>query len=261
MYPYLIKLGPLTVGTYGVMLAIAFLTVTLVMRYEFHRKGFKTEWTYSIIFTAVISGIIGARIYFVLEHLLEFFSDPLAMIFSGGGLTWYGGFIAGFIAVVWKINKLPVPNLELVDTISPLLLLGYGIGRIGCLLSGDGDYGPPTNLPWGMAFPTGLVPTEVPVHPTPIYESLLSIILFVILWKLRKHVRIPGLMVIGMLIFYGFERFVTEFWRLTPKVLWGWMSMAQILSLIVMAGGMVWGFYRINKFKSLPLKSENEQNK
>ncbi|MEJ2637769.1 MAG: prolipoprotein diacylglyceryl transferase, partial [Calditrichia bacterium] len=211
------------------------------------RNKFDGDWAYSIVIWAAIGGIVGARLYFIFEHTGEFLQNPLGMIFSGSGLTWYGGFIGGFIAVVWKMHKLPAPSLVLADLAAPLLLLGYGIGRIGCFLAGDGDYGPPSHLPWAMSFPNGLVPTDVPVHPTPLYELLMSLILFAILWKLRKRARVPGLMVSGMMIFYGIERFLAEFWRLTPKVLFGWMTMAQIFSIAFIMLGSVWGWYLLKK--------------
>jgi phosphatidylglycerol:prolipoprotein diacylglycerol transferase len=247
MIPILFEIDPFCVGSYGVMLALAFLITGWLLGKEFQRKGLATDWVYSIIVGAAISGIIGARIYFIFENWSEFWRAPLSFIFTGYGLTWYGGFIGGFVAVLWIIRKIPAPALEVVDIIAPFLLLGYGIGRIGCLLSGDGDYGPPTDLPWGMAFPNGLVPTPVPVHPTPIYETLLSLAFFFILWRLRYKIKTTGLMLSGMLILYGIERFVTEFWRLTPKVLWGWMSMAQILSVVSIIAGIVFGWSRVAK--------------
>ncbi len=252
MIPILFQLGPLRIGSYGLMLAIAFLVTGWLLNKEFRRKDISGDWVYTIVTTAAVSGIVGARLYFILENLPDFFRDPLAMIFTGEGLTWYGGFIGGLLAVIWIIRKIPAPAAVVADLIAPLLLLGYGIGRIGCLLAGDGDYGPPTDLPWGMAFPNGLVPTQVPVHPTPIYETLLSLAFFFLLWRLRSKVKTTGMMLSGMLILYGIERFVTEFWRLTPKVLWGWMSMAQILSLISIAAGMLYAWYRITKARPEP---------
>lgn len=249
MIPILFEIGPLKVGSYGVMVAIAFLTCAYLLRRELKRKSFDPEWANTLVVVAVISGIVGARLYFILEYFDEFLLDPWGMIFSGSGLTWYGGFIAAFVAVLIVLKRLPAPTLVLADLIAPLLLLGYGIGRIGCFLSGDGDYGPPSDLPWAMAFPNGLVPTDVPVHPTPVYETLLSVFLFAIMWKYRKRAYPAGTMLGVMFIFYGIERFVTEFWRLTPKVLWGWMSMAQILSILSIIGGSVWIVYLFNKSK------------
>jgi phosphatidylglycerol---prolipoprotein diacylglyceryl transferase len=241
MFPVLLKIGPITIGSYGLMLAIAFLTTLWLLKREFEHNNFPGEWAYSVIMAAAIGGIVGARLYFILEHVGEFLKSPVSMTFSGSGLTWYGGFIGGLLAVLWTIHKFSAPDLVIADLISPLLLLGYGIGRIGCFLAGDGDYGPPSHLPWAMSFPHGIVPTDVPVHPTPLYELLMSLILFAILWRLRKRPHLPGMMLSGMLVFYGIERFVAEFWRLTPKILWGWMTMAQILSIISILIGVTWG--------------------
>lgn len=249
MIPVLFKIGPFTVGSYGVMMAVAFLTCLFLLRRELQKNNFTGEWAYSIVFAAAVGGIVGARLYYIIEHFEAFVQDPLDMIFSGGGLTWYGGFIGGLIAVVWTIHRLPAPSLVLADLIAPLLLLGYGIGRIGCFLSGDGDYGPPSDLPWAMSFPNGIVPTDVPVHPTPIYETLMAGILFAILWKVRNQKHPSGLMVSGMLIAYGIERFIAEFWRLTPHV-WGWLTTAQFFSILSIIAGLIWGWYLLAKQKS-----------
>jgi phosphatidylglycerol---prolipoprotein diacylglyceryl transferase len=243
MIPILFKIGPLRVGSYGVMVAIAFLTCIWLLRKELSRKNFSPDWANNIVIVAAITGIIGSRVYFILEYFDEFLQDPFSMIFSGSGLTWYGGFILATVAVIITLRKLPAPTLVLADLTSPLLLLGYGIGRIGCFLAGDGDYGPPSDLPWAMAFPKGLVPTDVPVHPTPIYETIFSIFLFSILWRFRKRDYPAGTMLGLVFIFYGIERFVTEFWRVNPKVIGGWMSMAQILSILAILGGTIWVMY------------------
>ncbi|HDL17562.1 MAG TPA: prolipoprotein diacylglyceryl transferase [Bacteroidetes bacterium] len=247
MIPILFKLGPFKVGSYGLMLVLAFLSCLWFLTREFKRNGYESDWAFSVVTWAAIGGIVGARVYFIIEHLHEFFLDPLGMIFTGSGLTFYGGLFGGFLGVVWQIHKIPRPNLKIADMIAPLLLLGYGIGRIGCFLSGDGDYGPPSDLPWAMAFPNGLVPTNVPVHPTPVYESLMAVTLFAILWNLRKKNHPPGLMLSGMAVFYGVERFIAEFWRLTPKILWGWMSMAQIISVILVITGILWAWYLLKR--------------
>ncbi|MFZ0391441.1 MAG: prolipoprotein diacylglyceryl transferase [Calditrichia bacterium] len=251
MIPILFEIGPLKVGSYGLMLAIAFITCLWLLRREFARRDLNPDWAYNIIFAAAIGGIIGARLYFILEYTDRFQQDPLGMIFTGSGLTWYGGFIGGIIAVLISIYRMPASNLKLADLIAPLLLLGYGIGRIGCFLAGDGDYGPPSDLPWAMSFPNGLVPTTQRVHPTPVYETLMALILFAILWKLRKKPHPAGLMVSGMLIAYGIERFLAEFWRTTPQVL-GWLTMAQILSIISVLAGLIWGYYILKIRKNPP---------
>jgi phosphatidylglycerol:prolipoprotein diacylglycerol transferase len=249
MFPILFEIGPIKIGGYGVMLALSFLTAAYIMRKEFQRKGFQPDWANTVVVLAAVTGIVGSRVYFIFEHFDDFLNDPLGLIFSGSGLTYYGGFIAAFVAVVILIRRLPAPTLQIGDIIAPLLLLGYGIGRIGCFLAGDGDYGPPSDLPWAMAFPNGLIPTNIPVHPTPLYETIISISFFLILWNLRKRHLPDGSMISGMLIFYGIERFITEFWRLNSKILWG-LSMAQLISLVSIAGGIVFGIYLFQRNKN-----------
>ncbi len=247
MIPILFEIGPFRIGSYGLMLVTAFLSCLWFLNREFKRNNMEGDWAFSIISWGVIGGIIGSRLYFIFENLAAFIQDPLDMIFTGSGLTFYGGLIGGALAVTWRIYKFPAPSLKIIDLTAPLVLLGYGIGRIGCFLSGDGDYGPPSDLPWAMAFPNGLVPTDIPVHPTPVYETLMALTLFVILWKLRLRIRVQGLKICGMLIFCGIERFIAEFWRTTEKVLWGWVSVAQIISVILILFGILWGFFLLKK--------------
>ena len=250
MIPVLFKIGPLEVGSFGVMMALAFFACMYLLSRELQRHKLPKEWAADLTVWAAAAGIIGARGYFILEHFSEFLQDPAALIFSRGGLAWYGGFVLAALAIIWKINRYPASAVLLGDLIAPLLLLGYAIGRIGCFLAGDGDYGPPTDLPWGIAFPHGVVPTTVPVHPTPLYDFALSMIFFLLLWKWRKKNPVPGWMISGMFIFYGIERFITEFWRLTPKF-WGWMTVPQAFSVLSILTGLVWGYYSWQRQKHL----------
>ncbi len=236
MLPVLFKIGPLEIGSFGVMMVLGFLVPTLLLKKEFQRMGYPGEWALELVTWAAIGGIVGARLYFVLEHLDALAADPLGMLLGRGGLSWFGGFLLGTAAVVYRMRRLNMPVLPVLDRVAPLLLLGYAIGRIGCLLAGDGDYGPPTDLPWGMAFPNGVVPTDVPVHPTPLYETLMAGGLFGLLWPKRQNIAFPGqLMALGLIAFGG-ERFIAEFWRLTPK-LWGWLTVPQAFSLLTVAVG------------------------
>ena len=250
MIPYLFKIGPIQIGSYGMMMALAFLSVTWLLRNELRRSALPGDWAYSLVTAAIIGGVVGARIYFILEYPADFLRDPVGLLFSRSGLTWYGGLIGGLLAILWTARRLPVSTWRLLDLIAPLLLLGYGIGRIGCLLAGDGDYGPPTTLPWGMSFPNGLVPTYEKVHPTPIYETLISLTFFAILWRLRRK-RLPaGMLTAGAFVLYGVERFVAEFWRLTPRVLWGWVSTAQLLSALLVGLGVGIGWWAVRRGKA-----------
>ena len=235
MYPTIVYFGPIGIHSYGLMLATAFITAIFVIQHELKRRGFVQDVAATIVIAAVIGGILGAKIYSVLLDGQITFSE----IFSTSGLVWYGGFIGGCLGVIFVIVRSPNPTLATIDIVAPVVLLGYGIGRIGCLLAGDGDYGPPSDLPWAMAFPNGTVPTDVPVHPTPIYETLMSFIFFGLLWSQRlKWEPFQGVLLGMSLILLGVERFIAEFWRITPRVL-GWMTAAQIFSIVAFIVGIV----------------------
>ena len=250
MYPTLIDFGPVGIHSYGLMLATAFITVVFVIQSELKRRGFVPEFASTIVMAAAIGGIVGAKIYSALLDGQITFQE----IFSTSGLVWYGGFIGGCLAVIIVVLRSPNPFLPTIDIVGPTVILGYGIGRIGCLLAGDGDYGPPSDLPWAMAFPNGTVPTDVPVHPTPIYETLLSFTFFGILWsQRRKFEAVPGALFGASLIALGVERFIAEFWRITPRVL-GWMSAAQILSI----AAFIIGIALILSMRSRPRVAEAE---
>ena len=243
MYPTLIDFGPFGIHSYGLMLATAFITVVIVLQYELKRRGFVSELASSIVMAAAIGGIVGAKLYSALQdgHL------SARELFSTSGLVWYGGLIGGCITVSLVILRSPNPYLPTIDAIGPTLLLGYGIGRIGCLLAGDGDYGPPSDLPWAMAFPNGTVPTDVPVHPTPIYETLISFTFFGMLWaQRRKFEAIPGALFGASLCLIGLERFVVEFWRINPPVLVG-LSEAQLFSIALFISGIFFIFWMCNR--------------
>lgn len=233
MYPTIVDFGPVGIHSYGLMLATAFITVVFVIQSELKRRGFVAEHASTIVMAAAIGGIVGAKIYSALLDGQISFRE----IFSTSGLVWYGGLIGGCLAVIIVVVRSPNPFLPTIDIIGPTVVLGYGIGRIGCFLAGDGDYGPPSDVPWAMAFPNGTVPTDVPVHPTPIYETLLSFAFFGILWSQRRKLEgMPGVTFGASLIALGVERFIAEFWRITPQVL-GWMTAAQLISIAALIIG------------------------
>ena len=241
MYPTIIdfghvgNFGPIGIHSYGLMLATAFITSTFVIQHELKRRGFVPDVAGFIVIAAAFGGIVGAKIYAALLDGEVTFAE----LFSTSGLVWYGGFIGGCLGVILIVVRSPNPTLATIDIVGPVVLLGYGIGRIGCLLAGDGDYGPPSDLPWAMAFPNGTVPTDVPVHPTPIYETLMSFTFFGLLWSQRlKWESFQGLLFGMSLILLGVERFIAEFWRITPRVL-GWMTAAQIFSIVAFIVGIV----------------------
>src|SRR5689334_16547974 len=222
------------------MVAVALLVSAYILQADFQRRGIRAD-AFLIIGIAGLAGIAGARLYHVLESPHEFFADPRPQLFSRYGFAWFGGFIGGFVALLFLAKHYGVPVLEFLDVCSPAAAVGYAIGRIGCLLSGDGDYGVLTTLPWGMSFPNGVAPTTERVHPTPIYEFLIWMLVAVILWRIGKRAlsgEAPGKVFCTYLILTGVARFLIEFIRINPRSFFG-MSNAQTASLISILLGIV----------------------
>jgi phosphatidylglycerol:prolipoprotein diacylglycerol transferase len=236
MIPELFKIGPLTINSFGVMAMFAFLVPTLLLRKEMRRIKFDPELANGIAIAAMIGGFVGARLYYIIERWDRFLADPMDYIFTGAGLVWYGGLLGGFLAVAWYIRRKSIAVALVSDLMAPLLALGQTFGRVGCLLSGDGDYGPPSDLPWAMSFPKGIIPTTDKVHPTPIYDMVLLFAIFIVLWQLRRKALPNGFKISLYLALLGIERFTTEFFRTTPEVLAG-LTVAQIISIILLAAG------------------------
>lgn len=195
-------------------------------------------------------GLAGAKLYHLLESPSDFFAHPFALLISPYGFAWFGGLLAGFAAFVWVGRRQGIPLLTLLDAGSPAAAIGYGIGRIGCFLSGDGDYGIPTSLPWGMSFPNGLVPTTQRVHPTPIYELIVACAIAWFLWRmfrrqrdaLRNHPLPAGSVFAAYLVLTGLARFLVEFIRINPRSFLG-MSNAQAASLASFIAGIILWFW------------------
>src|SRR3954466_10904332 len=181
MIPY-IHLGPLTLGTFGILMWLAFLAAYFVLHADLRRRQIKIDATTLVLWMAV-AGVIGSKLYHVLESPAELFAHPVDELFSRYGFAWFGGFLAGTLTLIWFARRHRVGILRLMDAAAPAAALGYAVGRIGCLTSGDGDYGVPTSLPWGMSFPNGLVPTMQRVHPTPVYEAIAATLIFWYLWR------------------------------------------------------------------------------
>ena len=282
MIPFLhIWPWPWPIPTFGLMVACAMLTSYFLLRADLARRGIAAKNSgeaEALISFPCLAGFAGAKLYHLLESPAEFFADPVHLLFSPYGFAWFGGLLAGFAAfsfVAWRIiqhNALAghsVSLLTIFDVGSPAAALGYGIGRIGCLLSGDGDYGIPTSLPWGMSFPNGLVPTVERVHPTPIYEFIAACAIAWWLWKMGapgdagsrrkerafRHAdadthavaasrRQPGEVFAAYLVLTGVARFLVEFIRINPRSFLG-MSNAQTAAAVsVIAGAVLWEWLR-----------------
>lgn len=231
-----IDLGPLTIQTFGLCVALAFIAAGAVAYRRFAELGWDPDLAYEVTGAALVGGIVGARLWWALGDPGAIVDNPWDRLIGGSGLTWYGGAIGGTLAgyAVARWRRLPIWSLA--GAAVPALALGYALGRIGCQISGDGDYGIPSGVPWAMAYPDGVVPTNEIVHPTPLYETLIIGVLALIIWELRDRVSPQNLVAI-YLVGSGLERFVVEFWRRNPSVE-NFLTVAQITALIVVAAGV-----------------------
>ncbi len=239
MIPF-IHIGPLSIPTYGLMVALGMICAAYIFQADLDRRGIKADG-FTMITIAGLAGIFGSKLYSALESPTEFIAHPVAQIFNRYGFTWFGGFLGGFFAMLILGKRAKIPLREFLDACSPTASFGYAIGRMGCLLSGDGDYGIPTTLPWGMSFPNGVVPTTERVHPTPVYEFLAWCAIGAFLWyvggKLLRRSQDRGLVFCGYLILTGIARYLVEIIRINPRVFLG-LTNAQIVSILSVLGGI-----------------------
>lgn len=237
MYPE-IELGPLTLQSFGLMFALAFLAAGALIWRRLGEIGKPPDWAYEIGFAGLIGGVVGSRLYYVVEHWDEVSEDFLGNVVAGSGLVWYGGAVGGAVAVLLWAWYRDFLRLALLDLVAPALALGYAVGRVGCQLSGDGDYGEAWGGPWAMAYPDGTVPTTEEVHPTPVYEALAMGFGAWLLWRLRERFR-AGILFALYFLYAGAERFLVEFVRRNEEVALG-LTAAQWQSFAMMAAGLAW---------------------
>ncbi|NOZ02763.1 MAG: prolipoprotein diacylglyceryl transferase [Deltaproteobacteria bacterium] len=272
MWPYVIE-SPLRIGTYGVMMAIGFLTALWLLTREHIRRNIDPKHAETTVFLAIIFGVVGAKLAYMFTE-----ADSVSWkdFFSGAGLTWHGGLILAIVAIVtyYIVKKLPLAIM--FDALAPMLATGYAFGRIGCQLSGDGDYGVPCGdlvnraqcwlvgmyekgfevclthkyPTFCMSYPDGIVPTNQLVFPTPVYESLMNFALFGLLWSIRKRIRHPGVLFSIYLICAGIMRFAIEFIRQDegrPYRFWD-LRDAHLVALASVAVGIgLWVFAMVRK--------------
>jgi phosphatidylglycerol:prolipoprotein diacylglycerol transferase len=235
-----VELLGISIKTFGVCFALGFLACGALVARRLRELGKPVDWAYEITFAALLGGVVGARGYYVIQNYDQVKHDLIGSIFSGSGLVWYGGAIGGAIGVIAWMRWRDMLELRAFDMCATALALGYAIGRIGCQVSGDGDYGIRSSLPWAMGYPHGTLPTPpgVRVQPTPIYETLAMCLLAWLLWKLRDRVR-PGIVFALYLVGSGLERFLVEFIRRNKEVLAG-LTAPQLESLALLAIGLLW---------------------
>ncbi|HEX9201607.1 MAG TPA: prolipoprotein diacylglyceryl transferase family protein [Acidobacteriaceae bacterium] len=265
MYPY-INIGPVHLGTFGLFLWLAAVMAIVVLHKNFKRNGVDAD-ALNVVAFVVIAGVIGAKAWHELQNLSELrlsmrqialpgWGHPVDVLLGflhwfQAGFAWFGGMLAGIAMLMWQGREArfkrplagtqgkPVGPLRMLDLAAPAAAIGYGVGRIGCLTSGDGDYGIPTTLPWGVHMsPDALVPTTALVQPTPVYELLFSLVLAWWLWRqAKKHLPV-GVLTGEYLLLSGIGRFLVEFVRVNPRLYWG-MSNAQVAALGSVAIGLV----------------------
>lgn len=289
MIPKLFEIGPVPVYSYGLMLGIAFIVASWIMSKEFKRKKLEENSAVNITFIALIGGVIGSKLLYIIEEWSSITSMPSGKLFSTdglfspAGLTWYGGFILATILVYLYARSKKIPFFRVCDAAAPSLAIGYGIARIGCHLSGDGDYGLPVSefmswVPWGTDYSQGTLPPSVAFrgsdiaakfggvvpdntlcHPTPMYELILGIGIFTILWMNRSKFKADGKLFGLYLMLSGLARLLVEFIRLNPKLI-GPLSEAQVISLGLIAIGAL--FYYKAPFGMVapdPVKQKGER--
>lgn len=273
IYPLSFQLGPITITGYGIMMMVAFLMAAWAIQVDLQRRGMNQDYAADIVFAAVVGGIVGAKIWYVL------LTGAWSALFQRGGFVWYGGFLGGVAGVLgmgwWK----RVPARWTMELTAAPLALGYALGRVGCFLVND-DYGVPSTLPWAMTFPRGLPPTSVrdlislhvafpdtsleglaklhatipaafpentdrlaqifvPVHPTQIYETALMLLAFAWLWRLRDHRHAVGWRFGVYLVLAGTERFLIETVRAKDDRLLGPFTLAQLTSTLLIVAGVI----------------------
>ena len=239
MQPDLHILG-VSLKTFGIVFACGFVAAGLILARRLRELAKPIDYAYEMALAALVGGLVGSRVYYVVQNYNQVKHDLFGSLFSGSGLVWYGGVIGGAIAVIAWAAWRGMLGLGLLDLCAVPLAMGYSIGRIGCQIAGDGDYGKPSSLPWAMGYPHGTVPTPpgVRVQPTPIYETLAMGLVAWWLWRMRDRWR-PGALFAFYLVLSGLERLLVEFVRRNHRVAIG-LTAPQFESIGLLLIGAIW---------------------
>jgi phosphatidylglycerol---prolipoprotein diacylglyceryl transferase len=243
MIPDNLHIGPIPIHLFGIFVALGFLAAGWAVREEFRRRGFEPDHAWNVVVWGALGGLVGARLAAIFGAWNEFIASPMRFALGNGGLVWYGGLAGGALAVTLYLRFASIPWLQGADALAPAIALGHAIGRIGCQVAGDGDWGTETELPWGMAYPHAVIgwdyPPGVRVHPAPIYEMIAYLAIFLVLWSRRRKPAPDGRQFAIYLVLAGIARFLVEFVRLNPRVFLG-LTRAQLISLALALAGAVW---------------------
>lgn len=253
VYPLVFRFGSFEVTGFGIMMMLAFVVGGWLVALEIRRRGWNEDYGADIVVAAVVGGVVGAKLWYV-----ALTGDPGALL-SRGGLVWYGGFLGGVLAVMLNGWRRKVPMRITAHLVAPALAGAYALGRVGCFVVGD-DYGRPTDAFWGVKFPQGLPPstagnmatlfrvpmaadippsTVLAVHPTQLYEVIIMLAVFMLLWRWRLSDRPMGWLFGAYLAFAGAERFLVEILRAKDDRFLGFFTIAQATSIVVLAVGVV----------------------
>lgn len=228
----LFRIGSFEVTSFGVLVAVGALVGLWLFKRELTRAGLPDSATDAGM-AGVFGGLAGAKLLWVVEHFGE--QPAVDLLLSRGGMSWFGGFAGGLLTGLWLIHRRRLPIVPVLAAATPALAVGHAIGRLGCFLVGD-DYGRPSSLPWAVAFPEGLPPTTVPVHPTQIYEAVALLPIAFLLIRWRRQRRSDRVVLGTYFVLAGLLRFLIEFVRINERVL-GPLTVAHVASLVAVAGG------------------------
>ncbi|NOY77803.1 MAG: prolipoprotein diacylglyceryl transferase [Calditrichaeota bacterium] len=256
MYPILLKIGPITIYTVGVLHTLA-IAVAVWWAFRHSRKaGIDPKQLLDLAVVIVVWAVVGARIFSILfdGNLNGYLRHPHTMLMVWeGGFTFYGGFLFGLAAGIWYVRKHKWNGWKTADLMAPALALGLTVGRLGCFFSGD-SFGKPTQLPWGVTFtsPYSLAPTGIPLHPTQIYSVITNFSLFWILLWWQKRQRFQGELFLIFMMLYAVTRSFVEIFRNDPRGVYlnGLISTSQIISILVAAVAVWLYFNRLRKMRS-----------
>jgi phosphatidylglycerol:prolipoprotein diacylglycerol transferase len=245
MIPTILHIGPIPVNSFGLMVALALLVAIERLGLSFHRGGLPQPFAERYVLWAGFTGLIGARFWFIADSWQEVREDLVGALFSSAGFVFYGGFLTAAVVLFILLRRDGVSPIRFFDAVGPCLALGYAIGRLGCQLSGDGDYGMVTDSWWGMSYSSGVVPTPpgVLVYPTPFFESAVAVVIAMILGSVEVSKRAfwskPCARAGLCLALLSLERFFVEFLRINPRIAGGVLSEAQVIALVLLSVGVV----------------------
>lgn len=243
MYPILFHYGPITIYSFGVLMAVGFYFGSMVSVKEYERRGGNGEALWNMLVWVFLLGLASSRVLSIFNNPSAFFEHPIAEVLAGSGFVWYGGFLGGALAAWWLGRREGVSFVTLADCCAPGLAIGQAFGRIGCHVAGDGDWGSVTTLPWGVSYEAGIAAWDhepgVFVHPTPLYEAAAYALVFALLWNWRQRNPPLGSLFAAYLVGNGSFRFLVEILRVEPRF-WLGLSQAQYIGAGMVTVGLVW---------------------